>query len=424
MAGKVTAVRNQHLDDTLHRILMGLRVGGPRNPNERSLARVLWGLCRPLFRWFSEREPRITLDYLCDEDMAPLRKFFSSEELSAIECGLKKVARSHRPQLILQGPADTPDARVAIEIAKGANRCYIVELASAERREGERWVNVPLRVVAPSDTFAREFHSAHELIRDARTSFLHVRFRSRALGVAAASSMFFWCDETTPGLSLLPDRISLRIHELPFGTRHSINMKQESPDRVRVVVSFDPPLSPGQIADFTVRLRRANAKAFTFEEVRARRTAGTYCHAVDLVPACESGLLTPVKRFHALTVLPRGYEITEPSAVVHDLLGSVVLTDESRRIRDIGSFEAGRWHGRWCLRLRVPDARAGALYLTFFRPPLAQTLHPALTSPSAPATDPTPSALEQPATMAKGAPRKKRVSSSRSASTRSHKHRR
>lgn len=378
---KPRACRNEPLREAfallrpaLSRVVLRGRAG---RPLESHLHTVL----NHAFDWFVYQGPTLSADFRDSGAIALLRQFFTDPEVGQLEDALRAVApRGSSRTITLREPSDDPTATALVTITRDGNRRYSVVLVDARRLYRGTLRRLDLNPQPPGDGYRIQFTSVREVIADARTSYFSVRFRIVALGVVSSHCYTTHVDESTPNLSLAPTRRSLEIHALPPMTEATLETAFEQPTIVNFVTTFSPALSPGHVADFTLRLERSNAKAFTLEEVALRRAAGTYNYNTNVVPACEFGIRKDTERFHASTLLPVGYEIGPRTYLeVRHAYSRVRLPEEERRVRDAGAtLKASKHRGRWWIHLTLNHGRADTALFTFFTPPSEAELPPEL----------------------------------------------
>lgn len=376
------------LEETLSNAQEGLTRKSPKYLGTRPITRWLSPALKLLCKWFVEKGSSLELDARSKESRETHRDYFGEQGVATLEEGLKKLQRIKNPyRLTLEGPADTPNSRMTIDVLRIANRMYEVHLRKVERLEGARWSPLPLDPERTQRPSPLQRYALHDLWLDRRSCVTHIRCRVAAnVPLEWTSHPLCWAPipPTIAGL----ERTQLRVHEKPSGVELVLRLRSNDLHRSYATVCFTPTLAPGQVVEYTIVVPRRTAHLLTTEDVDVRDGQSPNTDLRGLAATVSFSTSTPIGVLELVSILPRGYEIADPSLSIKDAHRLSPLTDEVGRIYGAGGFAVRRRGGRQVLLLRVEQPVVGAFYSLCYRPPREASLPAPLRAPAAVAPPP------------------------------------
>jgi len=138
----------------------------------------------------------------------------------------------------------------------------------------------------------------------------------------------------------------------------------KNPFKLQVPIVFDPPLAKGEIAEFTLTMKMANYRPYTYADLEKSKLStfselGRGCIATWQV-------IEPTRKLSLAFQFPKGYEIENPSYHVYSNRGIIAQQEVKHPLSEHESFEVDGENNRIALQLVNPTMNYQ--YLVFYAP--------------------------------------------------------
>lgn len=183
-----------------------------------------------------------------------------------------------------------------------------------------------------------------------------------------ATHHYIELEETTPNLSVKPEKFEFKCIEKPSNTKVEPVIVLNTEYKFFWRILFDPPLKKGERVKYAFKELRPNYRPFTYEELMERIKKGTYEYEEPKCEACEWTIAYPTYELRHEFEFPEKYEIENYYPDVVMGVARNKAQNEIKRINEENLFTAEKVFDKWILKLKVPKPLQNHTYYIYYVP--------------------------------------------------------